>query len=108
VSRPAVIPPDTPKPEPKPQAIPIVTDLKNIPDPSIPVLEQVAKAKREAERAAILAALKTANWNRRRAAVLLRIDYKALLYKMKRLSIKKEKPNPTLVRAAAASIHAVC
>jgi two-component system response regulator AtoC len=108
VSRPAVIPPDTPKPEPKPPAIPIVTDLKNIPDPSIPVLEQVAKAKREAERAAILAALKTANWNRRRAAVLLRIDYKALLYKMKGLSIKKEKPNPTPVRAAATSIHAVC
>jgi two-component system response regulator AtoC len=56
-----------------------------------PVLLQVAQAKREAERSAILAALKSTNWNRRQASTLLQIDYKALLYKMKVLSIKKEK-----------------
>jgi len=66
----------------------------------LPVLEQVAKAKREAERAAILAVLKTTNWNRKQAAALLHIDYKALLYKMKGLSIKKEKtPRPELAVA---------
>ena len=55
------------------------------------MLQQVAQAKREAERSAILAALKSTNWNRRQASALLQIDYKALLYKMKVLSIKREK-----------------
>ena len=55
-----------------------------------PVLLQVANAKREAERSAILAALNRTDWNRRQAAVLLQVDYKALLYKMKVLSITKE------------------
>jgi two-component system, NtrC family, response regulator AtoC len=59
-----------------------------------PVLMKVAKAKREAERAAILEALDAVNWNRRRAAVLLTIDYKGLLYKMKVLDIRKEKAAP--------------
>jgi DNA-binding NtrC family response regulator len=56
-----------------------------------PVLEKVARAKSEAERAAIIAALTATNWNRRQAAVKLQIDYKALLYKMKKLSVRKEK-----------------
>jgi two-component system response regulator AtoC len=55
-----------------------------------PVLMQVANAKREAERSAILDALNHTDWNRRQAAVLLQVDYKALLYKMKVLSITKE------------------
>ena len=55
-----------------------------------PVLVQVAHAKREAERSAILDALRQTDWNRRQASVLLQIDYKALLYKMKVLSITKE------------------
>jgi two-component system response regulator AtoC len=59
-------------------------------EPNTPLLIQVANAKREAERAAILAALKATNWNRRQAAVQLQTDYKCLLYKMKVLSIKKE------------------
>jgi DNA-binding NtrC family response regulator len=56
-----------------------------------PVLVQVANAKREAERAAIIAALRATKWNRRQASVRLQTDYKGLLYKMKVLSIKKEK-----------------
>lgn len=56
-----------------------------------PVLEQLASAKRDAERAAIVEVLKSTNWNRWQAAILLQIDYKALLYKMKKLSIKKDK-----------------
>jgi two-component system response regulator AtoC len=51
------------------------------------ILEQVHKAKNEAERAAILAALESTHWNRKKAAVVLKIDYKALLYKMKKLDI---------------------
>ena len=55
--------------------------------PDAPILEQVTKAKVEAETDAILAALNSTRWNRKQAASLLNIDYKALLYKMKKLSI---------------------
>jgi DNA-binding NtrC family response regulator len=64
------------------------------------VLQEVAKAKQDAERAAILAALKSTRWNRRHAAQSLEIDYKALLYKMKKLSIKKE-PKTVVTKPAA-------
>jgi two-component system, NtrC family, response regulator AtoC len=66
-------------------------DLTDALAAAAPVLEQVASAKREAERTAIISALKSTNWNRKQASLLLQIDYKALLYKMGRLSIKKEK-----------------
>ena len=52
-----------------------------------PILEQVTRAKHQVEIEAILAALNTTHWNRKRAAVLLKIDYKALLYKMRKLGI---------------------
>jgi two-component system, NtrC family, response regulator AtoC len=64
------------------------------------VLQQVARQKQEAERAAITTALTSVNWNRRRAAAMLQIDYKALLYRMKKLGIEKEKP--PLAQAALA------
>jgi two-component system response regulator AtoC len=51
------------------------------------VLAEVAKAKAEAEAAAILEVLESTHWNRKRAAQMLNIDYKALLYRMKKLSI---------------------
>jgi transcriptional regulator with PAS, ATPase and Fis domain len=51
------------------------------------VLEEASRAKQEAEAAAILEALRCSRWNRKQAAALLKIDYKALLYKMKKLSI---------------------
>ena len=35
-----------------------------------------------------MAALNSTRWNRKQAAALLKIDYKALLYKMKKLSIE--------------------
>jgi two-component system response regulator AtoC len=53
-----------------------------------PILEQVTKAKQQAETEAILAALNSTHWNRKQAAALLKIDYKALLYKMKKLGIE--------------------
>ena len=52
------------------------------------ILQQVSKAKHKAEATAILAALNSTRWNRKQAAALLKIDYKALLYKMKKLSIE--------------------
>jgi two-component system response regulator AtoC len=56
-----------------------------------PILEQVTKAKQLAETDAILAALNSTRWNRKQAAALLKIDYKALLYKMKKLGVE-DKP----------------
>jgi len=53
-----------------------------------PILEQVTKAKQQAEIEAIMAALHSTRWNRKEAAALLKIDYKALLYKMKKLGVE--------------------
>ena len=52
-----------------------------------PMLERVDQAKKSAEASVILSALNKTRWNRRQAADLLQIDYKALLYKMKKLQI---------------------
>ena len=49
---------------------------------------QQKKAKEQAETDAILAALNSTRWNRKQAAQILNIDYKALLYRMKKLSIE--------------------
>jgi two-component system, NtrC family, response regulator AtoC len=57
-------------------------------DEEAPILEQVVKAKQMAETDAILAALNSTRWNRKRAAAILQIDYKALLYKMRKLGIE--------------------
>ena len=51
------------------------------------ILSKVQDAHRAAEAEAILNALNSCLWNRKQAAVLLNIDYKALLYKMKKLGI---------------------
>jgi two-component system response regulator AtoC len=55
--------------------------------PGWSILDRVDHARREAESEAILNALNSTFWNRKRAAELLNIDYKALLYKMKKLGI---------------------
>jgi two-component system, NtrC family, response regulator AtoC len=78
----------------------------------IPILEQVSKAKHEAEKKAILTALDTTRWNRKHAAAMLNIDYKALLYKMRKLGIddqpsgipvQSESSAPVIARAARAN-----
>jgi two-component system response regulator AtoC len=53
-----------------------------------PILERVTKVKQQAEKQAIVDALNATHWNRKQAATLLQIDYKALLYKMKRLGVE--------------------
>jgi two-component system, NtrC family, response regulator AtoC len=52
-----------------------------------PTLENVTEARRQAEIDAILTALNRSRWNRKKAAATLCVDYKALLYKMKKLGI---------------------
>ena len=56
--------------------------------PGAPILKRVKWAKEQAETEAILTALNSTKWNRKQAAQLLKTDYKALLYKMKKLSIE--------------------
>ena len=51
------------------------------------ILGRVDEARRQAEIEAIVAALNASLWNRKQAAALLSIEYKALLYKMKKLGI---------------------
>jgi two-component system, NtrC family, response regulator AtoC len=59
-------------------------------EPGEPILEQVSRAKHQAEAEAILAALHSTRWNRKRAATLLKIDYKALLYRMRKLNVRDD------------------
>jgi two-component system response regulator AtoC len=58
------------------------------PEPNNSALEQVTLAKQQAETEAILSALNATRWNRKKAAAMLKIDYKALLYKMKKLGVE--------------------
>ena len=51
------------------------------------VLEKVNEAKRKLETEAILRALDASRWNRKQAARILKVDYKALLYRMRKLEI---------------------
>jgi two-component system response regulator AtoC len=89
-----------------PPEVPIAGDAA---PPVMPILEQVTKAKQQAEAEAILAALNSTRWNRKQAAALLKIDYKALLYKMKKLNLEDnvislpERAQEPRVKAAAGS-----
>ncbi len=56
------------------------------------LLEKVSQAKAEAERETLLAALNAARWNRRKAAKILKIGYKALLYRMRKLALSPQSP----------------
>jgi two-component system, NtrC family, response regulator AtoC len=54
---------------------------------AVSTLAQVEELSKEFERRTILAALQRSTWNRKKAAKMLDIDYKGLLYKMKKLQI---------------------
>jgi len=57
-----------------------------------PTLRQVDDTRRQAETEVILNTLISTHWNRKRAAELLHMDYKALLYRMKKLEIVAKPP----------------
>jgi two-component system response regulator AtoC len=67
--------------------IPIQTPLQGVSRAVQSDLAKVDEARKKAETDVILRALNSTLWNRKRAATLLGIDYKAFLYKMKKLSI---------------------
>jgi two-component system, NtrC family, response regulator AtoC len=68
---------------------PVPADVAGVDPPCI--LRRVETAHKAAEAEAILEALSAALWNRKQAAVLLNVDYKALLYRMKKLGIGEKK-----------------
>ncbi len=57
--------------------------------PSVSLKEVAKLAARQAERELILVTLQKTHWNRKRAAELLKISYKAMLYKLKDAGIVK-------------------
>jgi len=57
-------------------------------------------AKDEAEAEAIKKALEQTNWNRKQAAALLQISYKALLYKIRQYGIAEAKSHHKLSAGA--------
>jgi two-component system response regulator AtoC len=71
---------------------------------SAPTLKNVAEAQRQAEIDAILNVLNRNRWNRKQAAALLHIDYKALLYKMKKLGIDRGAAEASFAPVGAAQL----
>ena len=57
-------------------------------------LDELDDIRNQAETEVILAALEKAEWNRKKASRLLRTDYKALLYRMKKLGIGERNDQP--------------
>jgi two-component system response regulator AtoC len=53
----------------------------------LPLKHAARQASREAERELILHVLSRTQWNRKRAAKVLQISYKALLYKLKQIGL---------------------
>ena len=72
-------------------------DSQDILGEEFPILSMKEAAKlaaRQAERDMILLALQRTNWNRKRAAELLKISYKAMLYKLKDAGLGKHSDAP--------------
>ncbi len=88
----------------RPTARPGATALEGRPSPDTPIsLKDIARqAAREAERVAIKEVLDRVHWNRAKAARLLQISYKALLYKIVQCGLvvqdtdKEEKPKEVM------------
>ncbi|MCK7488805.1 MAG: hypothetical protein MZU79_00050 [Anaerotruncus sp.] len=59
------------------------------PDEIVPLKVAAKEATVKAERDMILKALRGTNWNKKKAANLLQVSYKALLYKIKECGIEK-------------------
>ena len=53
------------------------------------ILEEASRRKQETEAEVILQALHSSRWNRKQAAATLKLEYKTLLYKMKKLAIEE-------------------
>ncbi|MGH9866551.1 MAG: sigma-54 interaction domain-containing protein [Candidatus Polarisedimenticolia bacterium] len=72
-----------------------------------PLKETARRAVQEAERAAILRALTSTGWNRRRAARLLQVSYRSLLYKIHDYGILPVAGEPIAIHGAQPVIGAI-
>ncbi|HVO96548.1 MAG TPA: sigma-54 dependent transcriptional regulator [Bryobacteraceae bacterium] len=79
----------------EPRQLPPPAAPENGISPAAPILEHVDYAHKAAEAQAIVDALNSCLWNRKQAAAMLQIDYKALLYKMRKLGIGERKASAT-------------
>jgi DNA-binding NtrC family response regulator len=68
-------------------------------------LEKAERDKQAAEREAVMSALTATHWNRKKAASLLNIDYKAFLYKMKKLGLGVG--NPAAHKSAGSEVQSI-
>jgi DNA-binding NtrC family response regulator len=76
------------------------TAPRNPAEPSGGLKSLARTAKDEAEAEAITRALEETNWNRKQAAALLKISYKALLYKIRQYGIAQAKSHHKLSAGA--------
>src|SRR6266850_7402169 len=89
----------------RPTARPGATALEVRPSPDTPIsLKDIARqAAREAERVAIKEVLDRVHWNRAKAARLLQISYKALLYKIVQCGLVVQETEPEKQKEVIAS-----
>ncbi|HEY6305895.1 MAG TPA: sigma 54-interacting transcriptional regulator [Candidatus Angelobacter sp.] len=69
----------------------------------VPLKKMTQQATRRLEREIILKVLQSQHWNRRRAAEVLRISYRALLYKIRDAGLSPGRPAVRQVKPAAAT-----
>jgi two-component system, NtrC family, response regulator AtoC len=93
------------RPEPEPEARPEAS-----PSEDLSLREAGAQAAEEAERVMVRRALAETRWNRKEAAGLLRISYKALLNKLKKWDLQGGEPaaRPTRHADAGAALSVPC
>jgi len=75
-----------------PEKRPPVTPVKFAPDGTIPLKRIAKQAVREMESTMILKVLRENKWNRRKAAQVLKISYRALIYKIREAGLTQRNP----------------
>jgi DNA-binding NtrC family response regulator len=84
--------------------VPVYDAAEKAENQTASILSEVDVARKAAESEAIIAALNSSHWNRKQAAAVLGIDYKALLYKMKKLAIGNKPPDTARAKAESAPV----
>ena len=81
--------------------------LEVLPDGSIPLKRLTKEAALEVERAVILKVLQANRWNRRRSAAVLKISYRALIYKIRQAGLPSKGGRKQAVRPAPVAAKSV-
>lgn len=78
------------------EAAPVRFSYEPTPDGNIPLKRIAQEATRRMERDVILKVLQANQWNRRKAAEVLKISYRALLYKVRQAGLPAKRPRRSL------------